>query len=401
MKSNRVAFASSANWPHADIYQLLDKIKAYGVPNDCVSFKIRESKIDWSSVAFGHYTPEECQNKWKEILHNVRCHRTIEEICNDASEFVRTGKGSRPNKSSKQPRDPNKPKRPLTPFLSFLMDYRDKNKHKLEKLPVNEVSKIASEEFKKLSEKKKAKLQDKYQSEMAEYRLLMQEYKASQAAVSQPDTQVFGEKAPEPPKGPIHFYLKKLIKKGVVDSSTPKSEQLEIAKTQYAQLKDGKKIKFIRKAAADEFRYTKELQEFKQNHPDSQVKESYRKLSKADRELKALYDGKPAKPPRTGYHLFLQQQLEDVVGDRISKMGEARQEWKSMTKAEQESFNSKAAELQKEYNQSLEQYLSSLSPEEREAELSNGLSAKRKQYEKLGEFIHSKQARTSFSDSEG
>jgi hypothetical protein len=54
-----------------DVHKLLENMKAL-LPNvDSMDYASRLKRLDWSKLAFDHFTPEECKTKWKEVSAKV------------------------------------------------------------------------------------------------------------------------------------------------------------------------------------------------------------------------------------------------------------------------------------------------------------------------------------------
>lgn len=77
-----------------------------------------------------------------------------------------------------------------------------------------------------------------------------------------------------------------------------KKEATDRIRKQWNALSDGKRIKWIRKSVQEEHRYEAELLQYQEVHPSFKPETLKAVLSKAEKELKDRYDGKPERPPK-------------------------------------------------------------------------------------------------------
>lgn len=63
----------TADWTKANLQKLLAAMKTSIPENDRMSAYNKGLKtVDWNKVAFPPFSPEECQDKWREIFQKVR-----------------------------------------------------------------------------------------------------------------------------------------------------------------------------------------------------------------------------------------------------------------------------------------------------------------------------------------
>lgn len=108
--------------------------------------------MDWEKVAFKDFPGEMCKLKWLEISYNLRKFRTLKELVLEAKENV-----DNPYKRRKHKKHPDLPKKPLTVYLCFFKKMRLQYTQKHPKLSNQELTKVLSEEYKKLPEQLKLK----------------------------------------------------------------------------------------------------------------------------------------------------------------------------------------------------------------------------------------------------
>jgi upstream-binding transcription factor len=142
-------------------------------------------------------------------------------------------------------------------------------------------------------------------------------------------------------------------------------EVMDSIKQKWAELSDGKRIKFIRRALADETRYLFELEEYKKDHPTFEAPIIRTVVTKAEQNLKDKFDGKPERPPNSGYSLFSKQMLGKIQNvDSKQKMSEIARQWKELPEATRIQYNQQAQDKIAKYAPKFQAYLEKLSPEE-------------------------------------
>ena len=125
---------------------------------------------------------------------------------------------------------------------------------------VTDLAKTLSVKFAKLSDKKKQKYKDAYEAEYAEYRKKMEVFKAEHpelqiekvAAASAAKIAKGSGDGPLKPKTPMQLFLE--VKGAECAPGMDKKEQIDRLKEEWNKLKEGKRIKWIRRALEDEAR---------------------------------------------------------------------------------------------------------------------------------------------------
>uniref|UniRef100_A0A4W2BNP4 HMG box domain-containing protein n=1 Tax=Bos indicus x Bos taurus TaxID=30522 RepID=A0A4W2BNP4_BOBOX len=127
---------SQDDWSKEDIVQLLEYMEKSIPSNERRTFKTTQSMVDWEKV----------------ISYNLRKFCTLKEIIQEAKENV-----NNPSKSRNHKKHPDLPKRPLTAYLCFFKEIRPQYIQKHPKMSNQELTKVLSEEYKKLPEQLKLK----------------------------------------------------------------------------------------------------------------------------------------------------------------------------------------------------------------------------------------------------
>lgn len=70
-------------WSSDDDRELVQKVKSTSKENDRVNFKTRLKQMNWQTIAFKTYSPEDCEKRFNSHLKNVRRYRNLCEIATD------------------------------------------------------------------------------------------------------------------------------------------------------------------------------------------------------------------------------------------------------------------------------------------------------------------------------
>ncbi|KAG9273954.1 nucleolar transcription factor 1-A-like isoform X1 [Astyanax mexicanus] len=348
-------------WSKEDCLMLLERIRTLLPDGDAMKYKTTESHFDWEKVGFGNYTGDMCKQKWQKVSTEVRKYRTMTELIVDAIEYVKN-----PYKGKKLKTHPDFPKKPLTPYFRFFMEKRAKYAKIHPEMSNLDLTKILSKKYKELPEKKKLKYIQEFQREKESFEKNMARFKEDH-----PDLIEERKKSdlPEKPKTPQQLWYnheKKTFMKLHPDVS--QKELKEALRRQWSQLSDKKRLKWISKALELQKDYEDSLKAYHEAHPDSNSDEHVKSvLTKAERQLKDKFDGRPTKPPPNGYSLYcaeLMVNMKDVPS--TERMVLCSKQWKMMTQKEKDMFQKRCEQKKKQYEIDLQRFLESLPEEERD-----------------------------------
>ncbi|XP_055270881.1 upstream-binding factor 1-like protein 1 [Moschus berezovskii] len=308
---------SQDDWSKEDIVQLLESMEKSIPSNDRHTFKTTQSVMDWEKVAFKDFSGEKCKLKWLEISYNLRKFRTLKELILEAKENV-----NNPSKNRNHRKHPDLPKKPLTAYLRFFKEMRLQYLQKHPKMSNQELTKVLSEEYRKLPEQLKLKYYQDFQKEKQEFQEKMA---------------LFREQHPE---------LVQNSKKPDV----PKRSQSKVPK-----------------------KFQENVQKMK-SPPENNL------------PIKWKFHGEPKKPPMNGYHKFHQDLWSSrelkVVPPR-ERMVEISRRWQRVPQDQKELYKKQAEGLQTQYKVDLDLWLRTLSPEEYAA-YREATCAKRKNMSVMG-----------------
>ncbi|XP_064380624.1 nucleolar transcription factor 1 isoform X3 [Dromaius novaehollandiae] len=313
-------------WSQEDMLTLLECMRNNLPSNDGSKFKTTESHLDWEKVAFKDFSGEMCKMKWMEISNEVRKFRTLTELIMDAEEHVKN-----PYKGKKLKKHPDFPKKPLTPYFRFFMEKRAKYAKLHPEMSNLDLTKILSKKYKELPEKKKMKYIQDFQREKQEFERNLARFREDH-----PDLIQNAKKSDVPEK--------------------PKTPQ---------QLWYNHEKKIYLKVRPDEI-----MRDYIQKHPELNLSEegiTRSTLTKAERQLKDKFDGRPTKPPPNSYSLYcaeLMANMKDVPS--TERMVLCSQQWKLLSQKEKDAYHKKCDQKKKDYEIELLRFLESLPEEEQQ-----------------------------------
>uniref|UniRef100_A0A672FMY1 Nucleolar transcription factor 1-A-like n=1 Tax=Salarias fasciatus TaxID=181472 RepID=A0A672FMY1_SALFA len=322
-QSGRVK-AEADDWTKEDCLTLLERIRSLLPDGDAMKYKTTESHFDWDKVCFGGFTGDMCRQKWQKVSTEVRKYRTMTELIVDAIEFVKN-----PYKGKKLKTHPDFPKKPLTPYFRFFMEKRAKYAKIHPEMSNLDLTKILSKKYKELPDKKKQKYITEFQREKEDFEKNMARFREDHPELIEERKK---SDLPEKPKTPQQLWY------------------------------NHEKKTYLKLHPEDSMRAYHEA------HPDANSDDHVRSvLTKAERQLKDKFDGRPTKPPPNGYSLYcaeLMVNMKDVPS--TERMVLCSKQWKMMTQKEKDMFQKRCEQKKKQYDADLQRFLESLPEEERD-----------------------------------
>lgn len=358
------ASSSTDEWTREDCLTLLERIRGLLPDGDTMKFKTTESHFDWTKVCFGRFSPDMCRLKWGKVSTEVRKYRTMTELIVDAIEFVKN-----PYKGKKLKTHPDFPKKPLTPYFRFFMEKRAKYAKIHPEMSNLDLTKILSKKYKELPDKKKQKYITEFQREKEEFEKNMARFKEEH-----PDLMEERKKSelPEKPKTPQQLWYnheKKTYSK--LHPEVSQKELKEALRRQWSQLSDKRRLKWISKALELQREYEDSMKAYHLAHPNLTSDHHRSVLTKAERQLKDKFDGRPTKPPPNGYSLYcaeLMVNMKDVPS--TERMVLCSKQWKLMNQKEKDLYQRRCEQKKKQYEVDLQRFIESLPEEERDRVMS-------------------------------
>ncbi|KAM8850150.1 upstream binding transcription factor, like isoform 2-T2 [Spinachia spinachia] len=347
------------DWTKEDCLTLLEKIHSLLPDTDSMKYKTTESHFDWAKVCFGSFTGEMCRQKWQRVSSEVRKYRTMTELIVDAMESVKN-----PYKGKKLKTHPDFPKKPLTPYFRFFMEKRAKYAKIHPEMSNLDLTKILSKKYKELPDKKKQKYITEFQREKEEFEKNMARFKEDHPELIEERKKSDLPEKPKTPQQLWHNHEKKTYLK--LHPEVSQKELKEALRRQWSQLSDKRRLKWISKALELQKDYEGSMRAYHVAHPDVTSDHVRSVLTKAERQLKDKFDGRPTKPPPNGYSLYcaeLMVNMKDVPC--TERMVLCSKQWRMMTQKEKDMFQKRCEQRKKQYDVDLQRFLESLPDEER------------------------------------
>lgn len=350
-------------WSQKDMKLLVDVVVEEVVEGDMDRFhKTAFKKLDWTKVAVGEFSGEQCQEQWDKIIRKVRKYRTAAEIISETRAVIPTITRNKHN-NMKPPKDLNKPKKPTPPAFRYVGKHRETYKQQHPEVPLHLVQKALSEQYASLSEKKKLRYVNKYQTELEEWKIMYEEY-----LNKHPDRRVEVVKKPKL-WTPVMLYVKEMTQKHAPDDEEGSSEEVKRLADKYrgkwnSGMSELRKVKFIRKALELDQQYQEDVKKYCQKHTTYQPT-TRSVLSKAERKLMDKFDGKPEKPPPNGFFMFAKDIAADLTQTSLQqRSSEVAKKWKELSEDVRNGWIEKNQELKVQYLLELREYVDGLPEEE-------------------------------------
>jgi len=268
--------------------------------------------------------------------------------------------------------------------MIFYMEKKDEILEKQPGLGMTELSKVIAKQYNEMNDRKKQKYTEQAKKEKELFELKLKKF-----MLDHPDyIPLKSEKMPMkalPPKVPTPFKLfcdTKMAK--FQGEGMNGNEARDKCRETYKELNDKQRLKWIYKSLQLEKQYNDDLEKFKAEHPEVEVGAKKSILSKDEKHLKEKTEGKPEKPPNSGYSLYSKKLLASSSLKHLEskeRMTEISRMWKELKDEERKLYNEEAQQLILNYKMEYASYLESLQPEQRVLELKNSqpkaLGAKR------------------------
>lgn len=323
-----------------------------------------------------------CEQRKKE--YEIEMHRFLSSLSEEEQQRVlaeekigfRKGSGaSSPasKKKSKAKVNAEKPKRPISAMFIFSEEKRPKLQQERPDLADSELTRLLARMWNELPDKKKEK-----------YKRLEAVLKAE----SEKEKNVDRSRLPDPPKTAQDIWQQSVIGDYLARFKNDRPKAQKAMEATWSMMEKKEKMMWIKKAADDQKRYERDLCEMRS--PTAAAIASGKKMK---------FEGEPKKPPSNGYQKFSQEMLSNGELNHLpmkERMTEIGSRWQRLPQKEKDRYKKIAEEKQKQYKVLLEQWLASLSSQERNTYREYN-SQKRKSTAKPG---GGPKAKTQKSDSE-
>uniref|UniRef100_A0A8D3DHV6 Upstream binding transcription factor n=1 Tax=Scophthalmus maximus TaxID=52904 RepID=A0A8D3DHV6_SCOMX len=235
-----------------------------------------------------------------------------------------------------------KPKRPISAMFIFSEEKRPKLQQERPDLSDSELTRMLARMWNELPDKKKEK-----------YKRLETVLKAESEKKEKEDR----SRLPDPPKTAQDIWQQSVIGDYVARFKNDRPKAQKAMEATWSTMEKKEKIMWIKKAAEDQKRYERDLCEMRS--PAAAAIASGKKMK---------FEGEPKKPPSNGYQKFSQEMLSNGELNHLpmkERMAEIGSRWQRLPLKDKDRYKKIAEEKQRLYKVQLEQWLASLSTQER------------------------------------
>ncbi|XP_029294206.1 nucleolar transcription factor 1 isoform X2 [Cottoperca gobio] len=244
-------------------------------------------------------------------------------------------------KASRAKVSPEKPKRPISAMFIFSEEKRPKLQQDRPDLSDSELTRLLARMWNELPDKKKEK-----------YKRLETVLKAESERKEKEDR----TRLPDPPKTAQDIWQQSVIGDYLARFKSDRPKAQKAMEGTWSTMEKKEKIVWIKKAAEDQKRYERDLCEMR----------SPAATFASGKKMK--FEGEPKKPPSNGYQKFSQEMLSNGELNHLpmkERMTEIGSRWQRLTLKDKDRYKKIAEEKQRQYKVLLEQWLASLSSQER------------------------------------
>merc|ERR1712223_1707045 len=334
--------------PKEVLSKLLDNIEAQLPKEDHVKYDSRAKKLDWEKIRFDQYSGDQCKNLWYYVQDRIRRFRIMAELIPDARTWI-----SQPwtnfYKSKDHNRHPDMPKKPLSMYMLFYSEKREEILRSNSQLSMPEVAKICSEQYQKLSDKKKAKYKQRcddmrrqYEEKLAAFYANYPELKPIKAekmkkVKTSPVATPVTNPNPNPNSIPLMPYQPRQQGQ-VISIGTGQNQQLINVLPLNQVNQDPLFVVQPQQQQYQQQQYQQPPQhqihqQQQQQQQQQQMKPAQQQQHQLQQQQQQNYPAAPEKPARA-FDLFFKHQMDSHSGetnfDRQSYAEQCRQEWKTM-----------------------------------------------------------------------
>ncbi|XP_017289850.1 nucleolar transcription factor 1-A-like [Kryptolebias marmoratus] len=365
-----------SGWTNENLMKLLSSMKGC-IPEGekTTNYHKGIKSVDWNKVAFPPFSPEECREKWANIMEKMRKLRSLTELIAEAEDVI-----SDPLHNKKV--HPEFPKRPLLPRASYFMANHRTFRKKHPGMGTQKFFKLLYRKFDKLPKEKRALYEQKYSIELLEYQKKMQDFgkqnkmRVKQVKMASPysrDKEGFKDED-VPTRPPRNSYTLFCMDHSKNSEGTSVFGDKDLSQ-RWRDLGEAEKAQYNARWKELRERYTSEMQKYLSNFSESEWEQIVKKKGLTVPKIlrrKSLRPGEPKMPSLVSYSYFYGEQmklLKDNIPNVRERSKEATKHWKELSVREKERYKNKVREGIKRYSATLQTWFKTLKPAEQVAYL--------------------------------
>ncbi|XP_040922409.1 nucleolar transcription factor 1-like isoform X2 [Toxotes jaculatrix] len=373
-----------SGWTKENLQQLFASLK-HNIPKRymmCVYTKGLKT-VDWKKVAFPPFSPEACQEKWKEIFQKMRKLRSLTELITEAEDVL-----SNPVRNRKI--HPDFPKRPTPPNAMYFEENWAKFQEQHPEMSHKKVVEVLFKKYKVLPDEEKAQYVEKHQLAMKKYKARVLKFrkqnhkspdrthrtsqKRKKVSADTPD----GEQCTEglPPKPPFNGYNLFCKEQVASMAGVSRKEYVSVWAQRWRNLTERQRNEYSVRCRELKSQYAIKLSQHLNTSDEDEQQwirdESGIKQPKEHkgitREVKKLL-GEPKMPSRSGNVFFCKSQMEilkEEFPDAKERFIKVNERWQNLSTKEKECYKGKVQESFRKYSMELQKWFKTLSAEEQE-----------------------------------
>ncbi|KAF6735375.1 Nucleolar transcription factor 1 [Oryzias melastigma] len=371
---------SALEWTPENLQKLFASLKASIPETEEASIYSRGLKrVDWEKVAFPPFSADQCREMWTSFMLNMRKVRTLKEIVEEAESLV-----SNPNTDDTI--QPQFPKIPRPPNVLYFEKNLEKFQRRHPERDTQKLLKSASKKFNKLPEEEKAKYEEKYSLECAEYNKKMQSFCQNYPGFTPQkikkrdlpaSVKKSSEKHPDlPPKPPTNGYLLFCKEQSLSVRSLEKSRFIKEWARRWRDLSQPQKKNYADRCRELNEEYNVKMNAYLERFDEetrqqfiekNKITMSSKKKSARSRALKRWLD-EPKMPSSSGNTIFIQEQMQ-LLKEKIpitnERFCEVNKMWKSLSEETKEEYKEKRKNKIQQYSEELQNWFLAMTPQKR------------------------------------
>ncbi|MEQ2239075.1 hypothetical protein ILYODFUR_000893 [Ilyodon furcidens] len=316
--------ASAAGWTSANTLKLIAAMRS-NVPDSKKTqiYRTGLSVLDWDQVAFPPFSPEECREKWENMMEKMRKLRSLPELIVEAEEAI-----SNPLHHRKI--HPELPKLPSPPKMVYMRKHFSRFKKKHPGLTMTKIVKMAFKKDDKL-----------------------------------PDEEKEDEDLPEkPPQNGLVLFIKEQA-----NGDRPPMGSLMDMCQRWRKLSEAERQKYSTRCGEMRREYNAKLLEYLHRFDEMEkqqiIKEKGIILPK--KPLRRTFPGEPKMPSQIGYIYFAKDQmkiLKENISSHKERIAKVKELWYRLPTKEKGCYKQQIHANMKQYSENLQKWFKTLTSEE-------------------------------------
>uniref|UniRef100_A0A1A8UDU7 HMG box domain-containing protein n=1 Tax=Nothobranchius furzeri TaxID=105023 RepID=A0A1A8UDU7_NOTFU len=365
---------TEVEWTNENLAKLLASLKAC-IPDEerLIDYQLGLKTVNWDKVAFSTFSPEECKQKWAQVIKKMRKRRSITELIDEAQTIV-----SDPLHHRRV--HPEVPKRPAQARYIYFKSKCAKFQTKHPEMGMTQVLCTLLQEYEALPQKEKALYEKKYAQKLVEYREKMSKFCQKNKMHAPQKTYKRNPQDKDipakPPGSGYNLFLKESFE-SITGKKTPAT--INSLSQRWRELSEKKKADYNKRCKELKMQYVADLNNYLKGFDEKEQKEIIKrngikipKIPVKEEIMKTKRPNEPKMPSHSAYSYFVGEQLASLKNDtkvRNEHMKKAHEAWEDLSIKAKERYRGKMHVKLRKYSQDLQMWFKKLSPEEQESYL--------------------------------